>query len=207
MLFIGICLHHQAFFKIFHHGVSKLNQPDESQNDAELLRKLVQFRVLVKECVLPRKIFPLGNEFIFNQFKSKWISSFFLESADVYSPYILCHLVGTMIYFAVAVFQLDLVIFGFCIQSFFCQKKTSIFFSKKKSCNFSFFLQEFKHFDFNVISIKIVIVTAMWNLLVYCFKEMPTDNWSWQGSHCSKRHLSSFIMRISHSLFRSKESY
>lgn len=90
---------------------------------------------------------------------------------------------------------------------FFLPKKTSIFFSKKKSCNFSFFLQEFKHFDFNVISIKIVIVTAMWNLLVYCFKEMPTDNWSWQGSHCSKRHLSSFIMRISHSLFRSKESY
>lgn len=51
LLFIGICLHHQAFFKIFHHGVSKLNHFHEDQNDEQLLCELVQFHILAKECV------------------------------------------------------------------------------------------------------------------------------------------------------------
>lgn len=47
LLFISICLYHQAFYKIFQHSVKKLDRPHKGYH--KYLGNLVEFHNLVKE--------------------------------------------------------------------------------------------------------------------------------------------------------------
>lgn len=50
LTFIGLCLHHQAFYQMFQHRLRTHDDPD--QNNAEILRHLVCFHISVKEWVI-----------------------------------------------------------------------------------------------------------------------------------------------------------
>ncbi|XP_055307926.1 odorant receptor 85c-like [Sitodiplosis mosellana] len=92
ILFVSICLHHQAHFKIFQKSLTKLNGPGENRNDATLLRALIQFH---------------GSAM-----------NWFMASAQVHSGYILVQLLCSMLMMACVIFQMDLALkhldFGFC---------------------------------------------------------------------------------------------
>lgn len=49
LLFISICLHHQAFSKMFQYFVQKFTKDDEYQNHKDFLCHLFRFHVSVKE--------------------------------------------------------------------------------------------------------------------------------------------------------------
>lgn len=49
LLFISICLHHQAFYKIFQLAVRKLDFSDRNQSDETTMCQLIRFHILVKE--------------------------------------------------------------------------------------------------------------------------------------------------------------
>lgn len=49
LLFMSICLHHQAFYEMFHHSVRKLDQMDKDRIGAELARNLICFHIKAKE--------------------------------------------------------------------------------------------------------------------------------------------------------------
>lgn len=49
VLFISICLHHRTFYKMFHHIIQKLGQPDKVQSDHETLCHSIRFHLMVKE--------------------------------------------------------------------------------------------------------------------------------------------------------------
>lgn len=51
LLFISMCLHHRAFYKMMKHSIDKLNQKsnDEIRCDEKFLRDLIQFHISSKE--------------------------------------------------------------------------------------------------------------------------------------------------------------
>lgn len=49
LLLISMCQHHEAFRKMFHHQISKLDHPLENTDQKIILSKLVRFHVTVKE--------------------------------------------------------------------------------------------------------------------------------------------------------------
>lgn len=49
MLFISICLHHETFYKMFQNEAKKLDDHDKHRNDADHLRKMIRFHILVKK--------------------------------------------------------------------------------------------------------------------------------------------------------------
>lgn len=49
LTFIGLCLHHEAFYEIFQHTLRKSDDPDHRRNDTEFIRRLVSFHISVKE--------------------------------------------------------------------------------------------------------------------------------------------------------------
>lgn len=49
LLFISICLHHQAFYKIFQIALRKLDFSDANRSDETTLCQLIRFHILVKE--------------------------------------------------------------------------------------------------------------------------------------------------------------
>lgn len=49
LLFISMCLHHQAFYRMFRNSLCKLNRPDKRRNDKEHLCNLIRFHISVKE--------------------------------------------------------------------------------------------------------------------------------------------------------------
>ena len=49
LLFISICMHHQAFFKMFEHTIDKTNESDGNRCDAKFLRDLIRFHTYAKE--------------------------------------------------------------------------------------------------------------------------------------------------------------
>lgn len=51
LLFIAMCLHHQAFSDMFGHSLHKLDFEDEIQNDRKLIRELIEFHSMAKRCV------------------------------------------------------------------------------------------------------------------------------------------------------------
>lgn len=81
--FVSICLHHQAFYKMFRHLLRKKVRSIEIQDDKEFLCEIINFHSTVK--------------------------GWFLESAQVYSPHLMIQLICNMFILAVTVFQLDLV--------------------------------------------------------------------------------------------------
>lgn len=44
LVFVSICLHHQAFYKMFHRKIRELNEPDRCENDEQFLCNLIQFQ-------------------------------------------------------------------------------------------------------------------------------------------------------------------
>lgn len=51
VLFVSICLFHQAFSKMFEHSLRKLGESGGDHNDEELLCQLIQFHISVKKWV------------------------------------------------------------------------------------------------------------------------------------------------------------
>ena len=50
LLFVSICVHHQAFCKIFEYSIDEWNQcDDKNQNDEKFIFDLMQFHISVKE--------------------------------------------------------------------------------------------------------------------------------------------------------------
>lgn len=49
LLFMSICLHHQAFYRMFEKSVQELDHFDSKRNDEELLCNLIRFHVRSKE--------------------------------------------------------------------------------------------------------------------------------------------------------------
>lgn len=48
IFFISICLHHQAFYKMFSHLVFELNTMHENRNRKQLMREIVRFHITAK---------------------------------------------------------------------------------------------------------------------------------------------------------------
>lgn len=84
LLFITICLHHQAFYKISQHAIEIWEQPDNKINDKMFLRDLIQFHVITK--------------------------TWFSQTTKIYSYIVLVQLICSMLMMACLTFQLDLVI-------------------------------------------------------------------------------------------------
>lgn len=49
LLFISICVHHQAFYEMFKLSVNKLKRSNVRRCDAKFLRDSIRFHILVKE--------------------------------------------------------------------------------------------------------------------------------------------------------------
>lgn len=49
LLFISICLHHEAFFKMFQHLLRKLETPDKHRNDTKYLCKIIRLQISARE--------------------------------------------------------------------------------------------------------------------------------------------------------------
>lgn len=92
--FIGVCLYHQAFSKYIQSLIDQLNNENRRLGQKELLIDIIQFHNSAKDM--------------------------FLQSADVFSIYILILLICYMILLITSIFQLDLVSFP---------KKTILFIS------------------------------------------------------------------------------
>ena len=49
LTFIGLCLHHQAFYQMFQHTLRKTDDPDKRQMNTKFLRRLVTFHISIKK--------------------------------------------------------------------------------------------------------------------------------------------------------------
>lgn len=110
VLFISLCLHHRAFYRIFDSIAMKLEKPDKFRNVPDILNEMVRFHISVKGLVNTKFIQKLE----FHKFCAFSLCVFvpfrwFLESAAVYSPFVLIQLICCMIFLACCVFQMDLV--------------------------------------------------------------------------------------------------
>ncbi|XP_031638771.1 odorant receptor 82a-like [Contarinia nasturtii] len=48
LIFISICLQHQALYQMFQHLVRKLNRPNEKHNNKDVLRQIIEFQVTTR---------------------------------------------------------------------------------------------------------------------------------------------------------------
>lgn len=114
ILFISICFHHRAFYKIFESTIEQLGNTNSSYNDKLLLCQLVKFHVSVTECV---------DSFSWllhlHQMNSDILvlnCSWFRMTADLYSRYIFVHLISDMVIMAGIMFEFDIVSLSFLIK-------------------------------------------------------------------------------------------
>lgn len=65
LLFISLCYHHLAFYKMFKHTLQKLNEPNKrGDNEHQLLcGELIRFHNLVKEWVTKMTLFSMRSDF------------------------------------------------------------------------------------------------------------------------------------------------
>lgn len=77
LLFISMCLYHQAFYKMFQYSMRKMNQPpDEGQQDTKgVLCNFIRFHISVKEWVFFTHSIQFRYDFLFAQ---NWRSANFL---------------------------------------------------------------------------------------------------------------------------------
>lgn len=109
LLFISICLHHQAFYKIFQHSLNKLDLPDKNINNRKFICDLVRFHTSVTEYVNLKKKHLNNEKFIMMSFFFSWFS----YTANVYSLFIVILLICNTINLSCALFQLDAVFIHF----------------------------------------------------------------------------------------------
>lgn len=85
-----------------------------------------------------------------------------MKSADMISPYIMIHLMCSVILMATALFLLDLVLISF-LKDFLFLHQICI------SIGIYLKFQQFKHIDYDIILVIIMIGAATLSLFVYCF--------------------------------------
>lgn len=51
LLFIAMCLHHRAFYKMYAHSLRELDHVDEKRNDRIVLCELIEFHGMAKRYV------------------------------------------------------------------------------------------------------------------------------------------------------------
>lgn len=49
LLFISICQHHDAFYKMIQYSVRKLNDSNDDKSNEEIVRDLIDLNIQVKE--------------------------------------------------------------------------------------------------------------------------------------------------------------
>lgn len=110
LLYISMCLNHRAFYHIFKHSICVLNSFEQNRNDMELLGEIIHFHNLVKQwvyhglgtvCMVDKSNFQLRIGF-------RW----FLDSANVYSPFIMAQMFMSMIMLTCVIFQIDLILWN-----------------------------------------------------------------------------------------------
>lgn len=110
LLFISICQHHQAFYKMFKHSVvkSKPKRPNgTNQSDAKFFYDLIRFHTSVKELSIALKISRVILSMISIFFLH--FCSWFLHTADVYSSFNAILLIPQEIMLAISLFYLEYV--------------------------------------------------------------------------------------------------
>lgn len=101
------CLHHRAFYQIYQSDVSKLGHPEKDQSHEEMICDLIRFHISRKEYVIFWEMVFVSIVFrssAFVCFNFRW----FLQSARVFSPYIMIQLISGIFFLAPALVQLDL---------------------------------------------------------------------------------------------------
>lgn len=68
LLFIAMCLHHQAFYQMYCHSLHKLECIKNKQNYRKNLCELIQFHVSVKKCVAIKDVLQQYYQFFFRHF-------------------------------------------------------------------------------------------------------------------------------------------
>lgn len=76
ILFVSLCYHHRAFFKIFQHSLHTFDRSDEARNDEILLFQLIRFHVTIKEWELPKKE-SFSKHLHTNSFNWKYLAYFY----------------------------------------------------------------------------------------------------------------------------------
>lgn len=56
LLFISMCWHHQAFFRMYHRSLIEFEHEEENRNDKRFLCDLIQFQNMAKEYVFSRSL-------------------------------------------------------------------------------------------------------------------------------------------------------
>lgn len=52
MFFVSICLHHQAFYKMFKHWIDQRNRQERNNSDEVFLCDLIRFHIMIKAYVM-----------------------------------------------------------------------------------------------------------------------------------------------------------
>lgn len=97
---ISICWHHVAFFEIFERELRDFDRTDRSLNH---LFKLIRYHSSIRTWVHMKMVIIL-----FQPLKCLFFS-WFEESADAYSPFVLILLIASVMMLACSLFQVDLV--------------------------------------------------------------------------------------------------
>lgn len=155
LLFIAMCLHHRAFSQMYEHSLLKLEFVAKKPNNKQFLCHLIDFHSTVKRFVrLVANIFP----FNWNIFYTSYIYSWMLQSAEVYSPFVLVQLVCLTISISCIVFQFDMVTECQLFQSMFVQ---NVLFFNSATSTFGFW--HYHHVDVvPVLYFKSIFVLLLW---------------------------------------------
>lgn len=109
-LFVSICLHHRAFYRMYECLVQRLDEPDNSRSDQEILREIVDLQVLTKEWVsILTHLF--SEQAIIELNCCRFFPRWFFESAEAYSQIIMIQIIGSMLSLAGGIFGFDQVQF------------------------------------------------------------------------------------------------
>lgn len=105
-LFISMSWHHHAFYQIFEHSVFELNHLDKRRNEHIQIHlcQLIRYHITIKKWEKLDLILIVIDYWI-NQYFISW----FLKTADVYSPFCLILLISSMMMLSCSAFQMDLV--------------------------------------------------------------------------------------------------
>lgn len=146
LLFVSICIHHQAFYKMFKHLAQNLGSRNAGNSSKELLSRIIRLHVtahgsaifICSEIIIRSLFFILiiNNEWI----ESIWITNhrmvliFYVLITDglwrhprCLSPYIMVHIISHMLFMSIDVFQLDLVMHFFFTDQTYARIHRTIF--------------------------------------------------------------------------------
>lgn len=115
LLFISMCLHHQAFYRMLKHSLNAFDYPNEKRNDKRMLCKLIRFYNTVREWV---------THFFQKKFREKTVKkiwhlkiiysphlffSWFSLSAQIYQLFLFVEIVSSMLLLSISLLSLDQV--------------------------------------------------------------------------------------------------